>query len=326
MRGRSDSVVMSRRMNRQLANLVAIAGVVGLVSCERTPPARSNDTATTAPSPPRSRDSTATRFSPWDSSAGPALLVAGASPSQGNTVLPAFSADTDLSNVDLDASSLRGQRFDLLSNGSIVQTVIVGPKTSVEVPEDCSAWPTVKLSVPGDSAIHPWTVGLSAGHARPVAFDSISVLSPSDSARLTINLARVASGVPGDTVTELRGLPYQVRRAYRFTITAGVEGVVSEIVRTLNQEANPKQEHLLLVVEKDSLTSNQFVLAYSERTVGAEDVVESTELLAIVRIRQSAEPVLLIARYLGDGVVYALIERMGPRRWRLRWTSPYTGC
>jgi hypothetical protein len=65
---------------------------------------------------------------------------------------------------------------------------------------------------------------------------------------------------------------------------------------------------------------------YLERTSGGEESLESTELLVAARLGGSREPVVLLARYVGDGAIYALVERQAPRRWRLRWTSPYTGC
>ena len=55
-------------------------------------------------------------------------------------------------------------------------------------------------------------------------------------------------------------------------------------------------------------------------------MIESSELLAIARFAPTRDVEVLLARYVGDGVVYALLERAGARRWRLRWTSPYVGC
>ena len=137
---------------------------------------------------------------------------------------------------------------------------------------------------------------------------------------------RVASSAPGDTVAELKGLPYQVRRAYRFSIAPGTEGILAEVLRTLNQEASPKQEHLLVIAERDSTSGGHFVSAFSERTNGGEEMLETSELLTVARIGASGRITAVIARYMGDGVVYSLLERTGSRRWRLRWTSPYAGC
>jgi hypothetical protein len=306
--------------------VLAIAGAGVLTSCERAPAARSNDTVVTTPTLPPAPESAVARVSPWDSAAGPALLVAGTAAGQGSAVLPMYLPDADLANEDLDASMLRGRRFDLIANGAVVGRAVVGPKIAVDIPEDCSAWPTVRLTAPGDSASRPWALGLAAGRAAPVPFDSLAALPAPDSSRLAIILARLASGMPGDTVVELRGLPYKVRRAYRFSVAPGTDGTIAEIIRTLNQEASPKQEHLLLIAERDSTHGGQYSVAYAERQAGTEETLESTELLGIVRIVGSRHPSLVVARYVGDGVVYSLLERVGAGRWRARWTSPYVGC
>jgi hypothetical protein len=35
---------------------------------------------------------------------------------------------------------------------------------------------------------------------------------------------------------------------------------------------------------------------------------------------------LVLARYIGDGVAYALLERNGAARWEIRWVSAASGC
>ena len=67
-------------------------------------------------------------------------------------------------------------------------------------------------------------------------------------------------------------------------------------------------------------------MVYVERTAGGEESLEATELLVVAKLETHHKPVVLLARYVGDGVIYALVEREGARHWRLRWTSPYTGC
>jgi hypothetical protein len=102
--------------------------------------------------------------------------------------------------------------------------------------------------------------------------------------------------------------------------------MIAEVWRTLNQEANPKQEHLLLITERDTASRARMDIAYTERAAGGEETLESSEVLAIARFSPTRDVSILLARYVGDGVVYALLERTGSRRWRLRWTSPYVGC
>jgi hypothetical protein len=140
-----------------------------------------------------------------------------------------------------------------------------------------------------------------------------------------MELARIASGAPGDTVEALRGIPYVVRRGYRFTVPGASPIMIAEISRSLPQEANPAQELMLLIVEQDSLTS-RYRLAYVERASGTEETLESTELLVAGQVASRSEAVILLARDSGDGVTYSILERDGPRQWRVRWNSPYAGC
>lgn len=265
--------------------------------------------------------------SAWDSSAGPVFLTIGPNASTAHLVFPSIASDAEVDGARLDATPYAGRAFELLGNGRLLGSATVLGVVPVEAPEECSGWPLVQLTgVPGDTSVRSWAVAFEQGRVQPVSYDSLSALTGSDSSRLAMQVARVAIRVPGDTVAALSGVPYQVRRAYRFAIAPGIDGVLAEVVRTLNQEANPQQEHLLLVAERDSTTRGGYDVAYSERAAGGEETTESSELLTMARLGPSRDVVILLARYVGDGVVYAWLERMGTRRWRLRWSSPYTGC
>ena len=124
-----------------------------------------------------------------------------------------------------------------------------------------------------------------------------------------------------------------MRDAHQFTLPSGDTVLAAEVVRRLNQEASPQEEHLLIVLERDTLpgpggAAPPYIAAYSERVSGAEDDVESSEMLAAVLLgrgpRQRAA--IVIGRDYGDGSSYTLLERVGPRRWRARWNSAYAGC
>jgi len=264
---------------------------------------------------------------PWDSSAGPVFLAIGPNATTASVVFPQLASDAEVESTKLDPGPFKGIEFDLLANGRLVSGARVAAVVPLEPPEECSGWPMVQLSdISSDTLSRSWVVGFERDHVLPVAYDSITALPSADSSQLAVEIARVASVVPLDTVAELRGLPYQVRRAYRFALSPGVEGMVAEVVRSLNQEANPTQEHLLLVAERDSASRGRWEVAYSERTAGGEEVLESTEVLVIGRFAVGRDVFVLLARYVGDGVVYAMLERTAGRRWRLRWTSPYVGC
>jgi hypothetical protein len=106
-----------------------------------------------------------------------------------------------------------------------------------------------------------------------------------------------------------------------------VSALVAQLVRHINQEASPQEEQTLLVAERDSgMTAGPYHLAYAERAFGHEGDVESSEVLAGVRIGPSRVPSLIIAKDDNDGIRYAMLERTGAGQWRLRWSSGLTSC
>jgi hypothetical protein len=301
-----------------------VLALVISAACERTGPERSNDTAVLATPPPVTpSDSTLVLASPWDSAAGAAFLVAGPATGEAAVVLPLIDADADLDTAHFDIGVARGRIYDLFAGGRRVGSGRAGRAVTTDVPDDCSAWPHIALTT--DSQAVGWTVALEQGRFTAVTPDSIAAMPRADSTRLVMELARIASAAPGDTVEALRGIPYVVRRGYRFTVPGAPPMIFAEISRSLPQEAYPAQEVMLLVVEQDSLTL-RYRLAYMERASGTEETLESTELLLVGQVTGRNQPVILLARDSGDGVTYSLLEREGPRQWHVRWNSPYAGC
>ena len=129
---------------------------------------------------------------------------------------------------------------------------------------------------------------------------------------------------PGDTAREFRGIPFVVRSARRFSPAPGVRAVAAEIVRQVPVEATPRQERMFLIAERDSSVTARWELAYVERVSGPEETLESTDILAAVLLGQT-QPTLVLGRDDGSATAYALLERSGPKRWRLRWSSRWVG-
>jgi hypothetical protein len=123
----------------------------------------------------------------------------------------------------------------------------------------------------------------------------------------------------------LRGIPLSVRNAYRFTPEPGVRAIVSHIVRKLTIEANPLEEHILLIAETDS-GSNTLQRAFYERTSGSEETVETTDVLTLVQLGANRRPTIVIERSSDETRAFSLLERVGRKHWRVRWTSVYAGC
>ncbi len=296
--------------------------LLAVMACERPPVERANDTTVPAVSPPPVTVVPPATESAWDTAAGPVFLVMGAGADQAALVMPLLDTAASLDTVHVPLTPWRGVTFDVFRQGRPAGVTAVGDSIALEAPEDCSAWPALRVARPDTVS---WSVAFRTGSFTALGFDTLAGLSPRDSAGLTRDLARAASAAPGDTSDAMRGLPYVVQRAWRARLPSGHDFVMAEIDRTLNQEANPVHEHLLMAVERDTLPGSPWVLRWSERMVGGEETLASIEVMLIGVPRGRTDPVLLFARYLGDGVVYALLQRDGAR-WRLRWTSPYAGC
>ena len=298
------------------------------IACGRgDDPTPRNDTATPAVPPPDSIPVPIPEPVTWDSAAGPALVIAGTTPDEGIVVLPAVRAETDSLAVAGTLESLRRAELTLLSRGRTVGTARITAMTgTVSVGDSCVTWPVTRLGLDTTAASAPsWTVALPSGRATLLPIDSIETMLPADSARLTAELARLASALPGDTASRFRGLPFVVRALYRLRPVPGTEAVLAEIVRQVNQEANPLKQQLLVVAERDS-GGAAFEQAWVERTSGMEETLETTFVLAAISLGPSARPTIVLSRESAHGTAFALLQREGPRRWRVRWTSAYAGC
>lgn len=274
------------------------------------------DTAVTEPAPPVA--------SAWDSAGGPVFLVMSATGTMANVIVPSLDSTTELDTVRLQPGPERTLSFDLFQLGRRVGSASVSGVLEANTPTDCSAWRAVRLGGVTDSTA--WSVAFAKERFDPVPIDSIAGLSAADSARLSRDVARMASGAPGDTTDALKGIPFVVRRAWLLSVSSERRTILAEVVRSLNQEASPTHEQLVLIAEQDSTGPRNMRLAFSSRMVGGEESLESIEILTAGTWRGRSQPVALLARYLGDGVVYGLLTRQTDGRWTMSWVSPYAGC
>jgi len=310
--------------SRARRTLLALAAAA-LAGCNDDPPAGrpdslaarddGGDTAGAAP---------VTAAGTWVQEAGPVLVVPAGAATRASIVFPEFTDSTLTDTTTFDVVRLRGARVDLLGRGGLVSaSVPVDAVPELDRPEGCTGWPAARLTS-ADGATQPWTVAFVAGRVRPVPLDSLEGMARADSARLAADVARVVSALPDTGDSTFAGRPFLVRAAYRFPIAPGVEGVAADVMRTVNQEANPRAEHLLVVAERES--GGKWGAAYVERASGHEETLEVSEVLAAAFVGNASWPTLVLARDYGDGTAYALLERDGPRRWRVRWSSAYAGC
>ena len=297
-------------------------------ACEpaKTPPPH-NDTVAKAPSPPETATVVPVEERTWDSTTGPAMFVSTGAPQEAVIVVPAFTQSAALDTARFDLSGLRDLRLDLFARSRSAGEARVVATTVGTAGNNCTAWPTARLAPAAGAALSPWTVAFTDEHAQLIPLDSIESLSRPDSAKLVADIERLASALPGDTAPAFRGLPFVVREVRRFRPAPGVEALIAEVHRRVNQEANPLQESLFIVAERDSgQAAARYEPVYTERVSGAEETLEAIDVLAAAKLGADRRPTLILARDYGNGTAFSLVPRVGHRRWRETWSSAYAGC
>jgi hypothetical protein len=243
-------------------------------------------------------------------------------------IVPRYTDTTALDSAKFDLTMLRAMQLDLFASGKRVGQARVSSTTASTRSDSCRTWPMARLAVtPTDTgATREWNIAFESGHAAELTLDSIASLTGADSAKLAADVARLASALPGDTSAAFRGLPFVVNRAWRAGAPNGQQWLTAIVVRNVNQEANPRQERILLIAERDSAAaSGRYTPLYSERAVGLEETLEATDLVAMLLLGAERRPTLVVARDAGSGFSYALIERINGQ-WHRRWASVYAGC
>jgi hypothetical protein len=258
----------------------------------------------------------------WDSDAGPVMIVAiGSGGDSVAVVLPEVTDSTVASFQGIDPP-ISGLTFDLFGRGGKIGSPIAAlPLPPVGTKQDCYSWPVAKLR----SARSNWRVGFVSAHVHAIMLDSIEAMPSTDSAALAVSLAQTAATLPFASDPTFRGLPFRVRSAYTFRLDS-VEVVIADVVRSVNEEANPRLEHLLLIGERPASTSGKYNLGYYNRTAGAEESTQATELLTAVEIGAARRPAIIVNIEYDDGGKLGLIERAGYGQWRATWKSAYTDC
>ncbi|MEO8879554.1 MAG: hypothetical protein ABI446_04095 [Gemmatimonadaceae bacterium] len=299
-------------------------------ACERKAPAKPADSVTQQPSitPASPTAHIAATASTWDTSAGPVMFVRGNSTAEAYVVFPTITDSTPSEGVHFDSSLARNTTIELFQRAGGGDAAHIGTMAGGEWDADqCIEWPAAKVQTMANvDATTGWTVAFLKGRAKAIALDTVESMPHADSARLAADITRLVSTAPNDTSRTFRGIPFSVRTAYRFTPTAGTEAVVADVVRTLNQEANPLEEHTLVVGERAAGSSAPYRLAYREVTAGSDETLESSDVLAAVSIGTPPHIDLVLAREGYESNAYALLERQPDGSWRLRWTSAHTGC
>jgi hypothetical protein len=299
-------------------------------ACERSSKTVRSDSTRTIPAtsvtPPESTAVVTRPASTWDATAGRVLIVRADSPGRAYVVYPQYSDSTLPDTVHFDVAPIRDASVELYGHaGALGATRVrsVGPRSWRA--GQCIEWPTATVAASSDSASAGWSVALLPNDIPGVPLDSIEGLSPLDSAKLAADITRLVSALPGDTSRAFRGIPFAVRNAYRFTVDSATPAIAADVVRKLNQEAMPLEEHTFLIAER-SASKQRYDVVYTTRTSGTEESLITTELLAAVRLPSPTRTALVLLLEGFDTNAYALLERSPRGAWQVRWRSVRTGC
>jgi hypothetical protein len=260
----------------------------------------------------------------WEESeAGPALLL----PSPDNAaiasvVIPTLTDSALATASGLNADSLAGMSFDLMGRSGVSGSARISNRAQSTTPEGCLAWPSMILE-PVSQRI--WQVGFRRGMVTALPLDSLEGLSPADSVLVTTELARLASALPVSNDPAFQGLPFTVRKAYRASFDR-TSLLIGDIVRKINEEANPREEHLLLVAERSLNDGGRYQAVFESRAAGSEDLVRTSDVVAAVRFVNGGRAAIVVSFEYENGSRVVLIERTSPLQWKQAWRSAYAGC
>jgi hypothetical protein len=254
--------------------------------------------------------------------AGPALLLSDSeSTSIASVVLPVLSDSTAAGATVFSADSLTGMSFDLFGRAGLAGPVILTARDKSSSGEGCIVWPTATLE---GRPQRTWRFGIKRGLASAIPLDSLEGLQSADSVQVTTELARLASTLAVSSDPAFEGLPFSVRKAYRGT--AGAKAVlIGDVVRKINEEANPREEHLLVIAERDQGSTGGYAPVFHSRAAGSEEIVRTSEVLGAVKFL-NGKPAVIVSFDYENGSRIALIERVTDTAWRIVWRSAFGGC
>ncbi|MEO5590869.1 MAG: hypothetical protein ABIS03_14910 [Gemmatimonadaceae bacterium] len=308
--------------HRVQAFFLCVSTVI-VASCGRGDKSASADSAVSAPLPALVPSGSAENPGWRLDEAGPALLLSTSeNRSIASVLLPSLtdSSLADATNFRLD--SLSGMSVDLFKRSGSAGSARMVARNQATDQASCVSWPRATLEGVGQRA---WRVGFRKGLVTPIPLDSLEGATPADSLRITTELARLASILPGANDPAFRGLPFAVRKAYR-SHDGLVDLLVGDVVRKINEEANPREEHFLILAERPASTDGEHTTVFNTRSAGSEEMVRTNEILAAVRFVDGGNPGVVVSFEYENGGRIALIERVGPSVWKEIWKSAYSGC
>jgi hypothetical protein len=298
----------------------AFIAVIVIAGCRDAPATRNIDSsATRAVTPPVTDSAPGTG---WDSAAGPVLIIAASRASADVViVLPGLTDSMLAKTLHFELQGLVNTPVELFNFSGLVGSSILQVSSQLSNPTGCVKWPVGRLvnSVPPG-----WKVALKKGKAIGLLLDSMEAMAGPDSARLVADIQNAALSLTDGGDRVFRGIPFFVRKGYRLTTPAS-SVVIGDAVRKINEEANPREEHLFLLAERSG-DDTVYRVGFHLRSAGAEEALETSEILAVLRLVQSGRLVMVITFDYEDGGRIGLLERLEANNWQVIWKSAYTDC
>jgi len=257
----------------------------------------------------------------WDSVAGSFMIVRGSDSIDAAVVLPGLTDSLLNSTKHFELSGLQNAALDLFSLQGIIGSSSLHILSQPAEAVGCLAWPEGRLT---DVAPAQWRIGLEAGKAKGIKVVPIDATQGRDSTTLIADVLSVASQLPQEGDAAFKGIPFSVRNAYRLAVPE-TSVIVAEVVRKINEEANPREEHVLVVAERQS-TVGAYQLAFHMISAGAEESLQTTDLLAAIKIVKTGRLAVVVSFDYEDGGKIGLLEKISENSWQLIWKSAYTGC
>ncbi len=259
----------------------------------------------------------------WNAAAGPVLILPPADGSAGAPViLPEVTDSTLAASTSLALDSLVSLPVELFNRQGLLGKSTLGSMVQRTATDLCPSWPRASLS--GKLPLG-WKVGFAKGRVTGIPLDSLERMTSSDSAVVTMEIVRLASRLPGTSDSVFQGLPFSVPRVFRFAI-GPTSVLVANVMRKINQEANPVEEHVLLIAERRGGSAGPYREVFHSRASGLEDVVQTNEVMAGFQITETGRNGLAINMEREDGGRIAILERSGAGEWKIQWRSAYAGC
>lgn len=313
------------RIRRALL-VVTSGGVLLVQGCDRPAPAVPGDSARAGVNgaPPVSATEP-TEGSGWDEAAGAYLVLPTVDGGMmAGSLLRPEAIDATVGDTTGVATMIGDGRLDLFARTGLVHTARLSVESAAAVEAGCTAWPVARLAVDAGVTMAPWTAAFAAGRVTAMPLDSIEGLPARDSAALAANLTRLASRLPDDTSATFRGLPFVVLRAWRSRDGADAF-VVAVLARRVNQEDNPVEERVVLVVDTPSREVTSWRVGWHERASGNEEELVVAEPLLAFRVSGANDVRLLFGRDDGVALGAAVLARRDGA-WRVLWESAIAGC